>query len=88
MLTYKFALTSSKLKKHKLFLKDFVNMNKNLAKKLLFLFIERCKFKNSLCFMQYRRLLPTAEYGELLEIFEGRKAFLVEHVSRMAEMER
>ena len=82
-LTYKFALAGSPKKKHKVLLKQFVDIDKELEQKLLSLFIERCKFKHALCFFQYRRLLPRPALTNLREIFDERKQFIITEINKM-----
>jgi hypothetical protein len=39
------------------------------------MWIERCKLKHSLVFLQFRRHLPDAPLEEILELFEERKEY-------------
>jgi hypothetical protein len=55
-------LTKSKDKEGKKLAKQYVkNYNSGLAEILLVKYLERCRDKNSLAFMQFRRLLPEAK---------------------------
>jgi hypothetical protein len=49
---------------------------------LLKLYMERCKFKHNLVFMQFRKLLPKAKLHDLMEIFHARKAFFLDTIAK------
>ena len=51
-----------------------------LEHKLVYLFVQRCKLKNSLMFLQFRKCLPNARIHDIREIFEDRKKFINEKV--------
>ena len=76
LMTYKFALAESPKKKHRKLLNQFIDIDKELERKLLHLFVERCKFKHALCFLQYRKLLPNPAFNDLNDIFMERKLFV------------
>ena len=62
----------SKLKEDKKLVSSFKDMNWNLAERLLKLYLVRCRFKHSLVFMQFRKLVPDQDVEELKEIFDAR----------------
>jgi hypothetical protein len=74
--------------KHKQMLKQFYTINKDLEKKLLFLFNARCKLKHSMCFFQFRSLLPDPNEYDLRDIFENRKSFLIRVLRRCSLLMR
>ena len=49
---------------------------------LLKLYMERCKFKHNLVFMQFRKLLPKAKLHDLMEIFHARKAIFLDSIAK------
>ena len=49
---------------------------------LLKLYLERCKFKHTLVFMQFRKLLPKAKLHDLMEIFHSRKDFFLNMLAK------
>ena len=55
----------------------FATINWDLCHKILKLYIQRCKFKHSLAFMQFRKLLPGAKLSDIMEIFVDRKEHLL-----------
>ena len=55
----------------------FSTINWDLCHRILSLYVQRCKFKHSLAFMQYRKLLPGAKICDIMEIFNGRKEHLL-----------
>jgi hypothetical protein len=57
-----------------------------LAKKLLSLFVDRCKLHHGFAFMQFRRILPDADLDELKEIFTGRKAYIQKFVDKVIDL--
>ena len=52
-----------------------------LITKLIKLYLERCKLKHSLAFMQFRTFLPGADVQEINENFEGRQKFFIRQVT-------
>ena len=52
-------------------------INPDIVKRLLHQYLERCKTKHALAFMQFRKLLPNPKLQELIEIFKDRKSFLI-----------
>jgi hypothetical protein len=66
----------------------FIDIDKDKEKQLLCLFVERCKFKHTLCFLQYRKLLPYPALTDLTETFDNRKLFLINLISKMLLLTR
>ena len=53
---------------------------KRLIDLLLTLYIERCKFKHTMVFIQFRKLLPEPKLHDLREIFDQRKEFFLSKI--------
>ena len=74
---YLAELSRSKFKDHQKLARKGQMIDEDLVHKLLKLYLCRCKYKNALAFLQFRRLLPEPKIDELLEIFENRKSHLI-----------
>jgi uncharacterized C2H2 Zn-finger protein len=83
-----FDLHDSKTKEDKKLLKkiDQNKTDKGLGKKLLRLYLDRCKFKHALAFMQFRRILPDAAVDQLKEIFNDRKEYIKRVNKKVSDM--
>jgi hypothetical protein len=74
LMEYKFELESKTNKQDKLLLKNWdTNYNSEYAAKLLSLYLDRCKFRHALAFIQFRKILPDAKLSDLRDIFIDRK---------------
>jgi len=74
---YAIELKESNKKVHQEMYKKLEKIDYEIVKKLLNLYIYRCKFKHALAFMQFRRISPDATNEELKVMFNGRKKFAV-----------
>ena len=61
-------------------------MDNELAMKLLKLYLYQCKYKHSFVFLQFRKLLPSANKKELMGIFDHRKRTLMEIMRAILEL--
>ena len=53
------------------------NYNDEVANEFLYMFLDRCKFKNTLAFMQSRNAVSSNEHKlQLRQIFKTRKQYL------------
>jgi hypothetical protein len=76
MIIYKKSLKNKKSKK------ILERIDPELVDALLKLYMERCKFKHTLVFIQFRKLLPKAKLHDLMEIFHSRKAFFLDMIAK------
>lgn len=51
-------------------------------------FIEKCKFKHALAFLQFRNLLPSAKLTDIMEIFVDRKNYQVKILDKTKELQK
>jgi len=65
--------------------KQFDQIDEDLKDRLLKLYMERCKYKHSLAFFQYRKLLSKAKLHDLMPLFNGRKNYLLEIMGTFKE---
>ena len=71
-------------KPHHLALKKLIpKIDQELVKKLLHLYLLRCKFVHSLAYLQYRRRMPDAKLHDIMAIFKKRKDFLVNKLNEL-----
>jgi hypothetical protein len=63
-------------------MKAYKRVNPMLVDSLLALYMQRCKFKHTIVFMQFRKLLPKAKLHCLIDIFKSRKEFFVKMVNK------
>ena len=80
---YFIDLKVSRNKAHKALSKQIKSIDQTKAKKLLKLYLERCKYRHAFAFLQFRRLLPGAKLHDLLELFNARKATLLEELAEV-----
>jgi hypothetical protein len=66
------------LKKNEL--KKLASIDTKLVDKLLVLYLQRCKFKHTIVFMQYRKHLPEAKLHDLIDVFKNRKEYFLKMV--------
>ena len=59
-------------------LKQFQSLDDTFGKKLLKKYLERCKFKYVLAFIQWRAMQYKANFSELEDIFKARHLMLIE----------
>jgi hypothetical protein len=52
------------------------NYNPEFAKRLMKAYLERCKFKHALAFIQFRKILPDAKLTALQDIFADRLDYI------------
>ena len=85
---YTFKLSTSKNKDDPALYKTLTNgtYNFELERRLVLLYLERCKFKHSLAFVQFRRMLPNAKQKELIEMFSGRKDYMLRYLEKVNNM--
>ena len=62
-------------------------INRHLVQKLLYLYLDRCKFKHTLAFFQFRRLKLKVEdqdvLSDLIEIFQDRRDYLSKILAKL-----
>ena len=56
--------------------------NTKYAEKLLNLYMEKCKLRQSLAFAQFRKILPKAKISDLREMFCERKEYITSIVDK------
>ena len=61
----------------KILLEQIPSMNTVLRDKFLHLYLDRCKLRHALAWMEYRKMLKNAEIDKIQLVFEDRKAFLL-----------
>jgi hypothetical protein len=61
-------------------------INQELVRKLCSCYLDRCKFKHALAFMQVRRHVPKVNLEQLIEIFNDRKAYIKKILTKVADM--
>jgi hypothetical protein len=85
---YTFQLGSSKNKDDQA-LYQILNSgdyNIELERRLLILYLERCKYHHSLAFVQFRRILPNAKLNDLTEMFQNRKDYMLRYLEKVQNM--
>jgi len=50
------------------------------------LYLDRCKHRHALAFLQFRRILPKAKLHDLMEIFQDRKKYQTKLHAKMQEL--
>ena len=60
--------------------------DEDLARKLLCMYHDRCKFKHALAFLQFRSTLPDADHEQLKRTFENRKDHLKAILNKVVGM--
>jgi hypothetical protein len=53
------------------------SIDPKLIDTFLDLYLQRCKFKHTIVFMQFRKLLPKPKLHDLMDIFFSRKEFFL-----------
>jgi hypothetical protein len=81
--SWKLLVHGKKEKRAKARADKFHTINWDLCHKLLTFYIQRCKYKHSLAFMQFRKLLPGAKICDIMEIFNDRKEHLLKIAQRV-----
>jgi hypothetical protein len=71
-----------KSKKGKDLVKQLTGIDDDLAKKMIKVYIERCKFKYCLAFLQWRNSSYHAKSEDLIEIFQARLNILISTIRK------
>ena len=71
-----------KSKKGKDLVKELTGIDDDLAKKMIKVYIERCKFKYCLAFLQWRNSSYHAKSEDLIEIFQARLKILISTIRK------
>ena len=80
-----FLSTSSKKKDNKL-AKKMESYDKRIVEKLMKTYLERCMFIHSLAFFVYRLSLPDQDTDQIIEILEGRRAWMIKTLKKIEQL--
>ena len=61
-------------------------MDENLVKKLLKLYLCKCKLKHTFAFVQFRKSKDKVKLHDLIEIFDNRKKYLLKELEISSQL--
>jgi len=85
---YEYELSHRKSAKARRIGLGLSKMNQESVTLLLQCYLDRCKFINAFAFIQFRKLLPKAQLHSLLEIFRGRKDFILRVMNKVRALHK
>ena len=80
---YQVELYASEDPEHKYMVKHIDTFDQEKVKEFLKVYIERCTFKHSFAYLQYRRLASSHKLEDLGEVFEDRKIYLLRNMNQL-----